>query len=116
VLIVAPWIFGFSDVDSAKWTAIGVGVAVLASSIMTNYEWGLVRVIPMHVHLIADAALGVFLAASPWILGFSDEGTNVWLPHLLVGLGEIGVAAMSNPWPQDAEARRREERVVHRTA
>ncbi|MFL6288586.1 MAG: SPW repeat protein, partial [Actinomycetes bacterium] len=24
VLIVAPWIFGFSDVDSAKWTAIGV--------------------------------------------------------------------------------------------
>jgi len=116
VLIAAPWIFGFSDIAAAKWTAIGVGVAVLAFSVMTNYEWGLVRVIPMHVHLIADAVLGVFLAASPWLFGFSDESTSVWLPHVLVGVGEIGVAAISSPWPQDAEARRDEERVVHRTA
>src|SRR3954464_6428782 len=112
VLVAAPWLFGFSDVGSAKWTAIGVGVAMMATSVMTNYEWGLARLIPMHAHLFADAALGVFLVASPWIFGFADDGTNVWLPHVLVGLGEIGIAAASNPWPNDAEARRREERLA----
>jgi len=116
VLVAAPWIFGFSDVASAKWTAIGVGLAILATSVMTNYEWGITRLIPMHAHLVSDAALGIFLAASPWIFGFANDGTNVWLPHLLIGLGEIGIAATSNPWPDDDEARRREERLVHRTA
>lgn len=56
VLIAAPWIFQFNDVESAKWTAIGVGAAMIVSAAMTNYELGLVRLIPMHVHLVVDAA------------------------------------------------------------
>src|SRR3954452_3481764 len=115
-LIAAPWIFQFNDVSSAKWVAIGVGCTIIVYSLLTDYELGAIRPISMRGHLLLDVAGGGFLAASPWIFGFADDGTNVWLPHVLVGLGEVGIAAMSNPWPNDDEARRREERLVHRTA
>ena len=52
-------------------------VAMLLTSLMTNYELGLMRVIPMHLHLWADAIAGIFLALSPWVLGYADDtGTN----------------------------------------
>jgi SPW repeat len=116
LLIAAPWIFGFSDVRDAEAVSVIVGAVMLASGLMTNYELGALRVIPMHVHVGMDAVLGVVLAASPWIFGFADRGTNAWLPLLVIGLGELAVAAMSDPWPGDADARRREERLIHRTA
>ena len=34
-----------------------------------------------------DFLSGVFLAISPWVFGFSER---VWVPHVLVGLFEIG--------------------------
>jgi len=116
VLIAAPWIFQFNDVESAKWTAIGVGAAMIVSAAMTNYELGLVRLIPMHVHLVVDALLGIFLVASPWLLGFADEGTNAWLPHVLVGLAELVVVALSRPWPERDDLERREREMIRRPA
>jgi hypothetical protein len=115
-LVAAPWIFQFADVEAAKWVAIGSGIALIALSLLTNYELGLVPVVPMHVHLALDALLGVFLIASPWIFGFADDGTNAWLPHVAVGIAELGVAALSRPWPEKPEAAERERRLVHRAA
>jgi hypothetical protein len=43
----------------------------------------------MAVHNLFDIGAGAFLALSPWIFGFADEGTNVWLPHVVVGLAAI---------------------------
>ena len=116
VLIAAPWIFQFDDVASAKWVAIGVGVAMIATALLTNYELGVANLIPMHVHLVMDAVIGAFLALSPWIFGFNDEGTNVWLPHVIVGLAEIGVAVVSSPWPRRDDLDRREREMFNRPA
>ena len=101
LLIASPWIFGFADESgTAKWTFVVIGAAMLATSLMTNYELGAIHAIPMHIHLWADAAAGVVLALSPWIFGYAnDAGVNGWLPALIIGVGEIGAAAMSNPWP-----------------
>jgi hypothetical protein len=116
VLIVAPWIFQFDDVAAAKWVAIGVGVTMIATALLTNYELGVANLIPMHVHLVIDAVIGAFLALSPWIFGFSDEGTNAWLPHVIVGLAEIGVAVVSSPWPRRDDLDRREREMFNRPA
>jgi hypothetical protein len=43
----------------------------------------------MSVHNLIDIVAGAVLAASPWIFGFADEGANVWLPFLVVGLAAI---------------------------
>jgi hypothetical protein len=50
---------------------------------MTNYEGGIVRIVPMSLHLNMDILLGLVLAASPWLFGFKDE---VYLPHLIMGV------------------------------
>lgn len=115
-LIAAPWIFGFADVAAAKWAAIAIGAASIGMALLTNHELGLVHVIPMHVHLGVDAAAGLFLALSPWILGFADEGANVWVPHLIVGITLLAVVAMSNPWPDRRELAQREEEMFRHTA
>jgi hypothetical protein len=115
LLIASPWIFGFSDESgAAKWTFIVIGVAVLLTSLMTNYELGVMHVVPMHVHLWADAAAGVILALSPWIFGYADDtGANGWLPAIVIGVGELLVAAMSDPWPGRDDVAARERRMIH---
>jgi hypothetical protein len=44
-----------------------------------------------------DLIAGLFLAASPWIFGFSDL---VFWPHLIVGILEILVSIMTDPEPK----------------
>lgn len=110
LLIASPWLFGFADESTAAtWIAVLAGIAMLGMSTITNYEGGfLAHAITMRLHLITDAALGVFLAVSPWLFGFADQGANAWAPFLIIGLGEIGSAAMTNPFPGDRSLRSRE--------
>jgi hypothetical protein len=96
LLIALPWLGGFADGGAAQWIPVVAGVAMLGLSAMTEYEVGLVRAIPMPVHLTMDAVMGALLAASPWLFGFADQ---VYLPHLILGLGEIGAAAMTQTKP-----------------
>jgi hypothetical protein len=109
LLIVAPWIFGFSDESTAAtWISIVSGIGLIGLSAITDYEGGfLAQAIAMRVHLMMDALLGVFLAVSPWLFGFADEGTNAWLPFVVIGLAELGAAAMTDPDPSRSGARRR---------
>jgi hypothetical protein len=96
LLIALPWLGGFADNGAAMWTPIVAGVAMVGLSAFTAYEAGLVRTIPMSAHLIVDGALGLLLAASPWLFGFADV---VYLPHLILGLGEIGAAGVTQTKP-----------------
>jgi hypothetical protein len=114
LLVVSPWLFGFSDVGTAKWTFVVIGLALLLTSLMTNYELGLMHVVPMHIHLWVDALAGVVLALSPWIFGYAnDTGANGWLPALVIGIAEVGTAAISDPWPARGDVAERERRMVH---
>lgn len=91
VLIAAPWLLDF-DEGAQTWVPMILGAGVILYSILTDYELGIIRAIPMQVHLILDVLGGLFLAASPWLFGFADD---VWAPHVILGIAEIGVAAMT---------------------
>ncbi len=99
VLIAAPWIFQFSDNTAATVVPIVLGVGLIVYSLVTDYELGIARVLPMSVHLFFDIAAGVVLAASPWIFGFADESANVWVPHLLAGMAAVvlGLVTVQHP-------------------
>jgi SPW repeat len=102
VLIISPWIFGFSNAGpGAVWTPVAIGVLLLGASLMTNYELGAVKLIPMPIHLATDMLAGVVLTISPWVLGFSDR---VWIPHFVLGILELGVALMTHTHPVDTMA------------
>jgi len=79
----------FSNNEPAKWSAVAVGIIMLAMSLMTDYEGGLIKAVPMSLHLSMDMLAGTFLAVSPWLFGFHDQ---VYLPHLVLGILEIGAA------------------------
>jgi hypothetical protein len=87
LLIAAPWLFGFANGTAAQWVPVVIGILVIVMSVLTDYEMGAMKVIPMRTHLTMDVIAGIFLAASPWVFGFADQ---VYLPHLVVGLFSIG--------------------------
>ena len=88
-LIAAPWVFQFSDLTTPTVISIVLGIGLIAYSLLTNYELGVWKVAPMAVYNLIDIAAGALLAVSPWLFGFADEGANVWLPFVVVGLAAI---------------------------
>jgi hypothetical protein len=101
ILFFAPNIFGFSDNGGAA-VAIPriVAVVLFLSELVTNNGLSLANLIPMRMHLMMDTAVGIFLAISPWLFGFYKQGTNAWLPHLIVGLIYAGTALMTRTEPE----------------
>jgi len=83
VLIIAPWLFGFNEGGAKTWVPVILGVAAIAYSLLTDYELGVMRVLPMPAHLMLDFGSGAFLALSPWLFGFNDD---VWVPHVVLGI------------------------------
>jgi len=94
-LLAAPALLGISDVPAAARVLRAAGLAATAYSLLTEYEFGLVRVIPMPAHLAMDAASGALMAASPWLFGFAGRGARYRWPHVVMGLSEVLAALTS---------------------
>lgn len=90
LLIAAPWIFGFYQGGAESWVPVGMGLFTIVYSLLTDYELGIAHRLNMSTHLTLDVISGILLALSPWLLNFAAD---VWLPHLAVGILEIGVAS-----------------------
>lgn len=101
LLIVVPYVLGFADGTAAQWVPQFLGLVAIGGAMLTDYELGVMRAIPMPVHLGIDIASGVLLALSPWLFGFSDR---VFWPHLLVGVMEIGAGLTTRTVPGDGVA------------
>ncbi len=98
LLIAAPVLFGFGDAGAAA-VAIPVvlGIMILLQALITNYEFSLVNLLPLVMHLASDVVGGIVLATTPFLIGFAEEGTNAWLPHVVVGLGLILSGLLTQP-------------------
>jgi hypothetical protein len=92
-LLAAPKALGLEDVPPSSRALKLAGGGALAYSLLTDYELGVAKLLPMPIHLALDAASGALLASSPWLFGFAENGTRYWLPHALVGAQEILAAA-----------------------
>ena len=98
-LILSPWIFGLNPTEPEGVIFIVLGIMAFIYSIITNYELGLIRIIPVKLHLMLDILSGIVLAASPWLFEFSGK---VYIPHLVLGLFEIvaGLITQTKAWPK----------------
>lgn len=83
--IVAPFLFSF-ETDGAKIAGVVIGTLVLVLAILTAAPTGIVRNLPLDSHIVLDYVLAVVLVASPFVLGFTDDGPA--LAYFLV----LGVA------------------------
>jgi hypothetical protein len=93
-LLASPSLFGLNLNGIESTVFYIVGITALLYSLLTNYELGLIKMIPMKGHLALDIFSGIFLAASPWLLDFA---AITYKPHLVLGIIEIGAALMTNP-------------------
>jgi hypothetical protein len=102
-LFLAPNIFQFASLGGpAVWVPRALGVVLIAYSLVTRYEWGVLKVVNMPYHLMIDLAASVFLAASPFIFGFVNQSPNAWLPHVVVGVTVILVVAVTQTQPRNS--------------
>ena len=99
-LIVSPWILGFAEGGADQWVPVILGAGVIMYSFVTDYELGMLKLIPMTGHLSLDLMGGIFLAISPWLFGFAED---VFWPHLILGLLEIGASLFTKKHPPTAE-------------
>jgi hypothetical protein len=74
LFIAAPFIFDFSE-DAPTALSLVVGVLLLVVGASTHWRTGLIDSIGVHAHAMFDFAVAVVLIASPFIFGYSDDGT-----------------------------------------
>jgi hypothetical protein len=102
-LLTMPFVLGLGTSSPlAKWLAVGTGLAVIATSLLTDYKYGALRVLPFKGHLAIDTAVATAFALAPSLLGFT--GLDAWYYWLnsaavfaVVALSEPGEASQSSP-------------------
>ena len=96
-LMGAPNLVQFpGDGGAAEWLPRLLGVAVFVLALLTDYEVGPVKIVPMRTHLALDALVGLTLVAGAFVFGFLGGPWQLWLPHLAVGIAELGFVLLSD--------------------
>ncbi|WP_224999587.1 SPW repeat protein [Cesiribacter sp. SM1] len=96
LLIASPWIFNFNRGGAETWIPVILGAGLILISLFTDYELSVSRKISMPTHLWMDVLAGAFLAVSPWLFDFDEY---VYLPHLILGIAEIGAGLFTKKVP-----------------
>lgn len=110
LLIASPWLFDFARDGAETWVPVILGAGAIIYSLLTDYELGISRTISMRTHLTLDLLSGIFLAASPWIFGFNEY---VYLPHLILGILEIGASLATERTPSARKIAEGQHRPAH---
>lgn len=92
--LIMPWLLSEGGVP--VMITFFLGLTTVVYSIMTNYELGAIKMIPMGVHLVLDFISGALLAASPWLFNFSE---TISIPFLIAGIFEMVVALITRLKP-----------------
>jgi hypothetical protein len=77
------------------------GAGTLATSAVTDYELGLRRLLPMPMHLLADAGTGALLLTGALALRRGRAKLLDWGPVAMVGIVELAAAALTERQPRD---------------
>ena len=116
LLVAAPFLFSFES-DGATAVSIVAGVIILIVAASTAMSTGLIKSIPVQAHVVLDYLLAALLIASPFIFGFTDDGTAtavfiaLGVFHLLM---TIATRFIREPKERGRRRRDRAEPATHR--
>ena len=102
-VIVSPWVLGFEGASMAMSNAVIVGIALVATALGAVF-------VPRAWEEWTEAALGLWLVVSPWILGFSGH-REALLSMMIAGLAVIGLAVWTLMTDKDYSGGLREPMV-----
>ncbi|WPU96974.1 hypothetical protein SNE25_15745 [Mucilaginibacter sabulilitoris] len=92
-LIACPFILKLGDSPAIKWVSIGTGLAGIAISILTKYEYSIFKVIPFDLHLAINLAAATAFVAIPFTFDLKGLDAmyffvNAVIVYLVVALTE----------------------------
>jgi hypothetical protein len=102
LMFVLPRLLGLADTRTAR-VLRAFGAAHATYSVFTDYELGLIRVLPYRAHLAIDQVWTAALAGAPWIFGTKDDGAKGVVTPIFLAMYEAMSLAMSDP-TGDSEA------------
>lgn len=107
--LLAPAIFGFSDV--AATVSYVIGVLYVGTSLLTRYPLGAVKLIPFPVHGVLESVMAAAWIILPWALGFAGDAAarNFFV---VAGVGLLVVALLTDYKATQAGSHRMRERSV----
>ncbi len=85
-LLMTPWYFDLGSETAAARNAFisGAAIAVIAVlALSKSYDW------EEYINL----AIGLWVSISPWVLGFAETGSPMWV-HVVIGLAVAALAAV----------------------
>ena len=99
-LVVLPFLLDLGAASPlAKWLSVVAGAGLIAYSLVTDYAFGVFRVLPFRVHLALDIAAAVVFAAAPFVFGWKGLVLGY---YLFMASGVMAVVALSTAGPDAA--------------
>ncbi|MEX3017475.1 SPW repeat domain-containing protein [Gymnodinialimonas hymeniacidonis] len=94
-LIIMPFILGIGSINPvALYLSVTTGAAAFLLTLLTDHQFGLLRVLPYKLHLAVDGAVGLVFVSAPFIFGFTGiEAAYYWV----LGATVLAVVALHKP-------------------
>jgi SPW repeat len=98
LLVMAPNLLGFAHAGGAVvWVPRIAGLMILLQALTTDYELGVMKMVPIKMHLMTDYLVAIFLVVSPWLFGFSNRSAMATVMLVLAGFLVGGTTLMTEP-------------------
>ena len=70
-LIALPFALGLGATNPlALWLSVVTGIAAFVLTLLTDHQFGVIRVLPYWLHLAVDRLVGLTFLVAPIVLGF----------------------------------------------
>ncbi|KZK95745.1 hypothetical protein PsAD46_00761 [Pseudovibrio sp. Ad46] len=101
-LIGLPFILGLGAANPlALWLSVGTGTAALILTLLTDHQFGVLRVLPYSLHLAVDGAVGALFLLAPLLFGFTGLDATYYFAN---GLAVAIVVSLHKPETEMATA------------
>ena len=90
-LTVLPAVLGLQGTE--LWLSVAGGAGLILYSLLTDYRFGVVKLLDFDLHLLLDLAAGLAFLIAPFVLGFSAVAT-VYYPIMALGVMAVVAATM----------------------
>lgn len=100
MLSISPFIFDLEE-DSIHCRLLMItGLLLLLTSLLTDFEFFLVKIFSFKIHLAIDFLLGAFLATSPILFNLKEHSM---IPHIVLGIAIIGTSFITKTSQEPAK-------------
>jgi hypothetical protein len=98
VLVAAPYVFGFADIDVARNFFLVLGIGLAAYSALTKYRYSFAKIIPIGPHMFLDVVVGFLTMVGPYVLNYRLAISSAQTAaHYFIGLGVWALVALTRP-------------------